>query len=93
MTQDFKSLFKQALPEKISQVFEEYRLLEADIGTDIKSFGAYHSACKNALAHICMMMKILALAETSDDNSTVPNWLAQARDALQQEEDNDDTLD
>ena len=31
MTQDFKSLFKQALPEKISQVFEEYRLLEADI--------------------------------------------------------------
>ena len=28
MTKDFKSLLKQELPEKISQVFEDYRLLK-----------------------------------------------------------------
>jgi hypothetical protein len=93
MTKDFKSLLKQELPEKISQVFEDYRLLQADIGTDVKSFGAYHSACKNALAHICMMMKILSLVETTDEENTIPNWLAQARTALQNEEDADDITD
>ena len=93
MTTDFKSLLKQELPKKISQVFEDYRLLEDDIGTDIKSFGAYHSACKNALAHICMMMKILSVVETTDNENNMPHWLAQARNALQQEEDTDDITD
>ena len=92
MTEDFKALLKQALPQKIIQVFEDYRLLTPDTNADIKTFGAYHSACKNALAHIWMMMKLLALVQENEQKDDTIDWLEKAKQALQQEENENDTF-
>lgn len=92
MTEDFKSVLKQALPEKIIEVFEDYRLLLPSASADIKAFGAYHTACKNALAHIWMMIKLLTLVEGDPERNECSDWLSKAKEALKSEENDDDTL-
>ncbi len=59
-----------------------------------KEFTAYHNACKSALMHIALLLKLIQNAPTTTSSkSDSPNWIMQARQALQPETEEEDTDD
>ena len=66
----------------LRRAISSYRSFQqADIPTDPKGFTAYHNACKAALLHIALLMKLLPeQSETGD--SKMPDWIALAQNAL-----------
>ena len=83
-----KDFFLDALPEKLVSVLQEYNDFTAQPAPlDPKSFGAYHTACKNALSHMVLLMKMLQLldGDNQDDNSN--DWLKKAKLAMEETED------
>jgi len=60
------------------------RLLQEEIPPDAKGFTAYHNACKAALMHIALLMKLMVgSAPEKADNE--PDWLELAKEALKPE--------
>ena len=52
---------------------------------EAKEFGAYHNACKAALAHILMIQKLMQMPATKDEEPSLLDLLEQARKATKDE--------
>lgn len=89
MTDDQKTeaFLHSVLPEKLLKTLQDYNDFTANPApSDIKSFGAYHLACKNALSHIVLLLRILQSKQVNDTQST-QDWLAKAQVAITENED------
>lgn len=82
---DLSAYLKSGLNHAI-QSYESFR--QSDIPDDAKGFTAYHNACKSALLHISLLMKLIQGTNTPPLPEG-PDWLAAARHALETEEDDD----
>lgn len=84
--------FSSVLPEKLIKILQDYDDFTANPApSDVKSFGAYHLACKNALSHIVLLLRILQkekLPQSEQDDDT-QGWLFEARTAIADTEDDD----
>ena len=64
---DARMRLARFLPDAIAKALNSYQIfLEADVPTDAKGFSAYHSACKVAIAHIELLIKLARLADLPD---------------------------
>lgn len=51
--------------------------------TDAKEFSTYHTACKSALSHIALLMKLTTVHDKPDHENTLFDWIAKAKTAMQ----------
>ena len=61
------------LPQAIQKTLESYhRFTSSNIEETVKEFSAYHTACKAAIAHLDLLLKLARWAEghENDQNST-----------------------
>ncbi len=76
------------LVRDLQRALSSYQTFEqGDIPTDAKGFTAWHNACKSALLHIALLVKLIQTTpRLSKDktNDTAIDWLSKARDALKQ---------
>ena len=80
-----EEFFSSVLPAKLLKTLQDYDDFTANPApSDVKSFGAYHLACKNALSHIVLLMRILQSKEKQEDTT---EWLMQAKTAIAENED------
>ena len=62
--QKTKDFFLENIPEKLLNALSDYDCFTKQASpTDAKSFAAYHTACKSALSHILLLMKLLNLIQ------------------------------
>ncbi|MBU6234528.1 MAG: hypothetical protein KGQ41_01675 [Alphaproteobacteria bacterium] len=60
----------QSLPDAIDHAMQSYRLFSnQNVSTDAKEFSAHHAACKTAIAHIELLLKLAAWAKLPDKNT------------------------
>lgn len=81
------------LPQAIVQALHSYRKFSGNIATDeAKEFSAHHSACKAALAHIELLLKLarqsdlVGAADTQKDKTVLSDMISKARAELEQSE-------
>jgi hypothetical protein len=73
------------LPDAIKKAIDSYhRFTEEDFSTEEKKFSTRHTACKVALAHIELLLKLAKWAKLSDDipeinGQTVPEIMEIAK--------------
>lgn len=73
------------LPDAIERAIQSYREFYAqETATDAKAFSAHHSACKAAIAHIELLLKLAAWAHlpSGDDDDGLADMIAQAQGTL-----------
>lgn len=77
------------LKSGLKQAILSYEVFKKnEVPSDAKGFTAYHNACKAALMHIALLVKLFQGQSAPSDSET--DWLQMARDALaESEEDND----
>ena len=82
---------KEYLKRGLERAVNSYQTFQqSEIPTDAKGFTAYHQACKAALTHIALLLKLIPEEDQAD--IVQADWLALAREALQSREDEDDSL-
>lgn len=100
MTEDLETLRRQcqsSLPARIRDALAGYeRFAAADPPEDAKGFAAWHAAAKAALAHVDLLVKLARWAEgkaddTADGGGGLDHLLAEARAALDDLDDGEDT--
>ena len=85
--QKTEEFFSSVLPKKLLKTLQDYNDFTANPAPgDIKSFGAYHLACKNALSHIVLLMRILQTKQSESDQIS-QDWLSKAKSAITDDED------
>lgn len=85
--QKMKDFFLDVLPEKLTtalQAYDEFTAQPAPL--DFKSFGAFHSACKNALSHMILLVKLLQLFDENTGKEDSFDWLEKARLAMEKDD-------
>lgn len=95
MAEDFKKFQKRLhrrLPEQMKAVWQDYlAFCQCPVPDDAKAFSAHQQACKNALAHLLILMKLGAFPETEADPSAQENeWIQAARAAIAETEEKED---
>ena len=87
--QKAKDFFLSTLPDKLLAALKAYDdFTKQAAPMEAKSFGAYHVACKGALTHIGLLIKMLQLTSpsTSSTSCDLPDeasmWLTKAEQAL-----------
>jgi hypothetical protein len=60
-----------------------------NVSMEAKDFGAYHNACKAALAHILMIQKLMQTSTAKEEEPNLLDLLEQARKATNDESDSD----
>ncbi len=98
LPKSLKTLKKQllkTLPERIAEViadYEEFASLETP--EDAKGFAAHHAACKAAIAHVELLLKLAKWSEGENftqNGEDAEALIAKARSALEEmEEDGDE---
>ena len=84
---DLSASLKSGLSRAV-QSYEEFK--EQDIPYDAKGFAAYHNACKSALMHIALLLK-MSQSNRGSDAPAAETWVEAARSALLDDmEENDD---
>lgn len=81
MTEDTHNL-SVILAPVLKKTIEQYQtFLNQPVSTEPKEFNAYHTACKAALGHVSLLMKLMSsvAAEPEDDASDLAEILARAR--------------
>ena len=69
----------------LNRALASYRRFQtSEAPLDAKGFTAYHNACKAALLHIAVLLKLIPPDSKNDQNRT-DDWLTAARSALQAE--------
>ena len=82
----------EPLKSGLIHALESYeRFKTQEIPSDAKGFTAYHNACKSALSHIALLVK-LCLGNQAFEESTEQNWVVAAHAALDDGEDENDDL-
>lgn len=98
MATDLKTLQRRMdkrLPEQIKTAMADYvAFCQTPVPDDAKAFSLYQQACKNALSHVLMLMKLASLVHPGpvDTGNDEEMWIKAAQMALTQTgEDDDDT--
>ena len=90
--QKTKDFFLENIPEKLLNALNDYDTFTCQqTPSDVKSFGAYHTACKSALSHILLLMKLLQAIDCEQDLNPEQDWLLKAEQAVQQMEEDDES--
>jgi pyrroloquinoline quinone (PQQ) biosynthesis protein C len=91
-----RALISAQLEAAATRVIESYRTFmndEPEAG-DARAFAAHHAACKAALAHLDLLMRLARLVgvepEAVEASEEEAQLIAEAREALAGEEDSDD---
>ena len=88
--EDVKEYISSVLPDKVLQAFCAYDTFSTRLSSDdIKEFGSYHGACKNALAHIVALLRLSEIVQAHTEDVSAQDWLIKAQRSLQQEMDYD----
>lgn len=62
------------LPDAIAKALTSYHtFMETDVGQDAKEFSAHHGACKIAIAHIELLLKLARWADLPDIKAGTSN--------------------
>jgi hypothetical protein len=84
-----KGLVAAQVDQAIERAIASYHTFAKDEpqSTDPKEFAAHHAACKAALAHLDLLLKIARITETpAPGDGDAPDarlaWVAQAREAV-----------
>ncbi|MBR4927826.1 MAG: hypothetical protein IKY98_05825 [Alphaproteobacteria bacterium] len=78
----------QTLRPYLKKALASYKeFLAKETWTDAKEFSAYHSACKNVLSHIALLIKLSADGEEENKDNPLFDWTQKAKNALQEMED------
>ena len=86
-----KAKFLKILPKKLQETLQAYHLFTSvKVPEDIKSFAAYHTACKNALSHMVLLMKMIQLSDAGNGDNIVDDWLERSKEAINQLEEEDE---
>jgi hypothetical protein len=86
--EDLRLSLKVRLPARIHAAVEGYEAFAgAEAPADAKGFAAWHAACKAALAHVDLLIKLARWAEGGGETEAAPGdgldrLLAEARAAL-----------
>ena len=86
--QNFRIDLTKQLPFFLAKATDEYKaFIATDTSTDAKSFAAYQTACRTALNHLQLLIKIAAWAEhtsskdiMSDSDDNFDQLIMAARD-------------
>ena len=82
------------LPDAIECAMQSYRRFYAqETEDDARSFSAHHSACKAAIAHIELLLKLAAwanLPRKDGDDAALAALMADARDELERYREEED---
>ena len=62
---------------------------DQSVSMEAKEFGAYHNACKAALAHILMIQKLMQTPVSKEEEPNLLDLLEQARKATNDESESD----
>ena len=83
--------FSSVLPEKLLKILQDYDNFTANQApNEIKEFGAYHLACKNALSHIVLLLRLLENRKNEDETEKeIQGWLFKAKTAMTNNENED----
>jgi len=89
--QDFCFELVDGMPVFLSKAADEYKEFTTTLtSNDVKSFVAYQAACRTALTHLQLLIKIAAWAEqamgdgiVSEDDSDIDQLILEARAAIQ----------
>ena len=85
--------FKETLAKRIAQAVKSYDgFVEEVPPADVKGFAAHHAACRAALAHVEMLVKLARWAEgketmTDSEAEDFDRLLAEARSAVDEMDD------
>jgi len=72
----------ESLKSGLTKAIESYhRLQQESASSDTKEFTAYHNACKAALMHIALLIKLIQGNTPSGVNTGI-DWITAARKAL-----------
>ena len=87
MSRDTETVAQTLRPylKKALASYEEF--LAKETWTDAKEFSAYHSACKNVLSHIALLIKLSADGEEQIKDNLLFDWTQKAKNALREMED------
>lgn len=89
--QDVRFELAKNMPFLLSKANNEYKEFTSNqTSNDVKSFGAYQTACRTALTHLQLLIKIASWAEqamgesiVSDNDSDIDHLILEARAAIQ----------
>lgn len=90
---EFRTELIEILPCLLSKVTDEYKdFVISQTSTDVKSFAAYQAACRTALTHLQLLIKISMWAEPAasgetmidDAESDLDQLIMDARRAIQE---------
>ena len=80
------------LKSGLKKAIDSYQTIQQeDIPIDAKGFASYHNACKSALMHIGLLLKLLQGVEIND-SETETDWLKLARKTLNSEAEAEDEM-
>lgn len=85
----FKTDLSEQLSSGLKEAIQSYQQFQkTEIPTDSKGFTGYHNACKAALMHIALLLKLIP---DSGEGETLENndWLTKARLALKMEDEDE----
>ncbi len=75
------------LPESIARALGSYRrFMEGDVPDDAKGFSAHHTACKVAIAHVELLLKLARWAELPDETVIEADKCAELKAMINQAE-------
>lgn len=96
-TETLRSGLSRALPARIRATLDTYEAFAAgDAPDEAKGYAAHHAACKAALQHAEMLVKLLRWAEDAPETGAaaeaddLERLLARAREAVADEEDGEE---
>jgi hypothetical protein len=98
MTEEIAALRRRmsaAMPERLAAAMNSYDgFALASPPTEAKAFAAHHAACKAALAHVELLLKLTRWAtgkeEGSSEGDDLGRLIAEARGILGDDDDDDD---
>lgn len=95
MAEDFKKFQKRLhrrLPDQMKAVWQDYlAFCQCPLPDDAKAFSAHQQACKNALAHLLILMKLGAFPEAGTGPAAEETeWIQAARAAIAETEEKED---
>ena len=88
----FQKRVRRRLPVQMKHVWTDYlAFCQETPPQEAKAFSAHQQACKNALAHLLVLMKLAALmGPTSAPVAEETDWIRAAQTALAQTEETED---
>ena len=82
LDEDQTNQLLESLKSGLNKAIKSYRNLQQEsISQDTKEFAAYHNACKAALMHIALLIKLIQ-GNAPTESVSQTDWISAARQAL-----------